>query len=132
VKQAVPDSLWRGHDLGAAALSRVRSSQALSGYAYPVIFTGSGGNLRLLFASGAVATALAVLADICIRLLLLKQANAGNVNTPFYGNLKQVSSDARFETSLQFAVSSLARSVLVGIVSGRESPFRSGIITIAQ
>jgi len=59
------------------------ASQALSGYAYSTIFTGSGGNHRLLFALGAVATALAVLADICIPLLLRKQANAGSVNTPF-------------------------------------------------
>jgi hypothetical protein len=57
-------------------------SQALSGYAYPAIFTGSGGNQRLLFASGVVATTLAVLANICIPLLLRKQVNAGSVNTP--------------------------------------------------
>jgi hypothetical protein len=58
------------------------ATQALSGYAYSAICTGSGGNHRLLFALGAVATALAVLADICIPLLLRKQANAGSVNPP--------------------------------------------------
>jgi hypothetical protein len=41
-----------------------------------------------MFVLGAVATALAVLVDICIPLLLRKQANAGSVNTLFYGELK--------------------------------------------
>ena len=56
--------------------------QALSGYAYSAILNGSGANHRLLFGLAAVATALAGLVEICIHLLLRKQANAASVNTP--------------------------------------------------
>ncbi len=56
--------------------------QALSGYAYSAILNGSGASHRLLFVLDAVATALAVLVEIFIPLLLRKQANAASVNTP--------------------------------------------------
>ncbi|MGF6905252.1 YbfB/YjiJ family MFS transporter [Paraburkholderia sp. GAS348] len=82
VRETVPGSAARQNVIWSRATTVFAASQALSGYAYSAIYNGSGGNHRLLFVMGAVATALAVLVDICIPLLLRKQANAGSVNTP--------------------------------------------------
>jgi predicted MFS family arabinose efflux permease len=82
VHETVPGNPARQNVIWSRATTVFAAFQALSGYAYSAIFNGSGGNHRLLFALGAGATALAVLVDIGVPLLLRKRANASTVSTP--------------------------------------------------
>jgi predicted MFS family arabinose efflux permease len=77
VHETVPANAARQNVIWSRATTVFAASQALSGYAYSAIFNRSGGDHRLLFVLGAVATGLAALVDICIAPLLHKQANAG-------------------------------------------------------
>lgn len=69
VHETAPGDVARQNVIWSRATTVFAAFQALAGYGYSAIFNGTGGNHRMLFAIGAVATALAILVDLAAPLL---------------------------------------------------------------
>jgi predicted MFS family arabinose efflux permease len=76
VHETVPGDVARQNVIWSRATTVFAAFQALAGYTYSAIFNGTGGNHRILFVIGAVATGLAIFVDLAAPLFSRKNVEA--------------------------------------------------------